>query len=260
MPAREAKITRAEVGLLKRRMDDYRKAHKMAAQLGYQRNVPVWGGATRKLCLRVTAKMGYKSPVGYPTLTMLYNLGVRPKPTTPGHKALKWLGEHRPIEDKGRNNRSARLDRWWRNYAKGKSTYIGSPWCGLTVWAAYYYGAGIDLREATIAYTPSVTANARANKHHVRVIQPKEVREGDLVLFDWAGPDGKTGLDDPAYQTDHIAIARGPVNFKTGTIKTREGNTQPGAFGDQSGRDGGDGVFDRERATYYVICYARVVR
>lgn len=254
------KLTRAETGLLKRRMEDYRKAHKMAPQKGYQALIPVWGGATKKLCLRVTAKMGRRTPIANPDSEMLYDFKIRARPTTPGHKALRWLGEHRVYEGSS-NNRGAKLDSWWREYARGKSTYIGQPWCGLTVWQAFYHGAGIDLREATIVYTPSVTANARAKKHHVVAIQPSQVREGDIVLFDWAGygGDGKA-LNNPAIDTDHIAIARGPIDFKAGTIKTREGNTPAGTAGDQSGHGGGDGVYDRVRAIGYVICYARVVR
>lgn len=254
-------LTTAETGLLKRRLYDYAKTNHVAIPKLYQRLVPTWGGASRRLCKLVTTRMGYTTPIQNPDAHLLYVLRVRkapPVPTTIGHKALKWLGEHR-IREVGANNRGAALDAWWREYGHGPA-FLGEPWCGLTVWEAFYHGAGVDLRSAGVVYTPSATANARANTHQLHILKPSEVQEGDIAIFDWQGMSGDgVASNNPASASDHIAITRGPVNFKAGNVRTREGNTQPGNTGDQSGRDGRDVVADRIRALSYVICFCRVV-
>ena len=226
---------------------------------GVRMNVPTFGKPFRLgVVAPLNAHYGLKGG-GTITVALLKRvadtLGDSPKP---GERALTWLKQNE-IYEGPYNNRGAILDSWWKEY---DPDFLGQPWCGLAVWKSYKEGAGIDLRDSGVIYTPAGTAFARSrgivkdkfgNRYVMTPVSPNVAQPGDIVFFDWQ----RSGLSGPSSAADHVGLARGPA--KGGMLPTIEGNTRPGPGGDQSGHGGGDGVYERERSLDDVLLVATLV-
>lgn len=246
--SRRFKIDRKARGIKKRMK---RAAVKLGVPVpkGFNTRAPYYGTKARELAKRLNKRYGLKEN-GLITVALLNKISetIDP-PINPGQTALRWA-MHNSFQEGVVNNRSFELDRMWVAYRNGSSDFIGSPWCGLFVWAAFMEGSGLDLRQIGVAYTPTVTASAdrrsivtdkRGRKFMLMSVHPSKAKPGDIVTFDW----DYDGPDSEAERTDHIAIIRAE---STAThVLTREGNTQPGNSGDQSGHGGGDATYNRER-------------
>ena len=116
------------------------------------------------------------------------------------------------------------------------------PWCAAFVtWC--YKQAGYELHGYNTAYCPAWLQRCRTSPEIVQVL-PKNVRPGDVVLFDWQ----RDAI------ADHIGFVTSRV--KHGEFQTVEGNTSTGSSGDQSN---GGCVAARTRNVRDVIAFLRVV-
>lgn len=235
---------------IKKRMRRAAVKAGIAIPKGFRANTPYYGAPVRELARRLNKHYGLKEN-SLITVALLHKISeaIDP-PVNPGRKALAWAMSHSFYEGV-RNNRSPEIDAMWRAYRDGGDDFIGSPWCGLYVWASFLEGAGLDLRQVGVAYTPAVTASAdrksvvkdkNGRKYMLMVVPPSKAQAGDIVTFDW----DYDGPDSDASVTDHIGIIRAPSVGST--AYTREGNTQAGNSGDQSGHGGSDGTYNRERS------------
>lgn len=125
----------------------------------------------------------------------------------------------------------------------------GYAWCAAFV-SSIYKEAGYplpDLGSPTsdgFVYVPAGIGYARSNGQAVEVGQTP--LPGDIVMFSW---DGHRFY--PPEVGDHTAILE---SWSPGTVTCVEGNTTPGADGNQG--DGG-GVYRRTRSESLVACYWR---
>ncbi len=225
---------------------------------GYKAAAPWYGAPARDLARALAAKYGLKSGSLITVKLLACVAETLGDAATAGEKALRWLDQHR-IYEGATNNRGAELDAWWREY---DPDFLAQPWCGLSVWKAYKDGAGIDLRDAGIVYTPAMVASiyarravkgADGKRYALTAVAPTAARPGDIVLFDWQ----QSGFGAAAANADHVGLCRGPA--VNGGLPTLEGNTRPGNTGDQSGHGGGDGVYARDRDVSYVLTIATLV-
>lgn len=251
-------VVRPNAVAIKRRMRRAAEKLGVAVPAKYDETRPWYGAPARDLARSLAAAYGLRSGALI-TVELLRRVSVTlGDAATPASAAYRWLDENRAYED-WRNNRSALIDAWWREYDPG---FVAQPWCGLAVWKAYRDGAGVDLRDAGVVYTPAMTASVY-RKHVVSdkagrrfalgVVSPFAARPGDIVLFDWNG----AGFGASSSYADHVGLVRAAA--KNGVLPTLEGNTQPGAAGDQSGHGGGDGVYERERDLRYVLTVATLI-
>jgi len=126
-----------------------------------------------------------------------------------------------------------------RQYQATTGAYY-APWCASFVtWV--FAQAGRKLSGFNTAYCPSSVSSAREAKNGLRVIPAREVRPGDLAMYDWQG-DGVS---------DHIGICASIVQ-SSGDFTCIEGNT---AVGNDS--NGGQ-VMRRARNSRQVICFIRI--
>ena len=252
------RVVRPTAPAIKRRMRAAAEKLGVPIPAGYADKRPWCGKPARDLAALLAKQYGLKSGQLI-TAELLRRISVTlGDAATPGAAAYRWLDENRAYED-WRNNRSALIDAWWKEY---DADFVGQPWCGLAVWKAYKDGAGVDLRDAGVVYTPGLTASIYA-KHVVTdksgkrfalgVVSPFAARPGDIVLFDWSS----AGFGASSTFADHVGLVRAAA--RNGVLPTLEGNTQPGSSGDQSGHGGGDGVYERERDLRYVLTVATLI-
>lgn len=119
----------------------------------------------------------------------------------------------------------------------------GEPWCAMAV-GSWFRQIGRPLPDVgnggpgIFTFCPSAVNYARA---HGEVVGDPQA--GDIVLFDWAHPDGIS---------DHVGIVEKVL--ADGRLQTIEGNTSSDERGSQSN---GGGVFRRVRNRSDVICLWR---
>jgi hypothetical protein len=89
--------------------------------------------------------------------------------------------------------------------------------------------------------------DARLGAHGMSLLTSAQVRQGDIVMFDWGG----AGRQANAFFTDHVGLFDEWINKSAGTFRTIEGNT---AVGNDS--NGGQ-VMRRERSLGSVSAFIR---
>lgn len=149
---------------------------------------------------------------------------------TNGKKAVEFLLAHEGGAETWGFNRGPIIDKW--ELANGHGAYSrgepGWPYCGIGVWSAYKFGAGVTL-PPEIRAVQNIWNYARAGTHGLRVVSLEKAPVGAiLVLF---GTDVHTGLLREKFSPGH------PVH-------TIECNTSPGTTGSQAD---GDGIWRRDR-------------
>jgi CHAP domain len=123
------------------------------------------------------------------------------------------------------------------------------PWCAMFVtWAYIQAGAKESFRKgqrwASVGF---FLTDARGRDWHLMEIGKDQVKQGDLVTFDWEGG----GRGQSPWRSDHIGMFDRWVNKGAGIFKTIEGNT---AVGNDS--NGGE-VMRRERKMSQVSAFVR---
>lgn len=165
-----------------------------------------------------------------------------------GRDATAWLmarmgrTEVAPGHGYGPNRNPEWLDDW--QVRNGHAQYhakieAGWPWCGVALWAAWTFGAGLkvpgEFRSVEWLYW-----NAKANDYGLYVIALADVRPGDLlVLFG---------------QDVHVGMARARYDGGS-TVPTIEGNTSFDDGGDQAN---GGAIAARHRNVGDVVLPIRV--
>jgi len=156
-------------------------------------------------------------------------------------QAANWLLEREGRHENGTPNRADWLDKW--QIANGHPRFgspreEGWPWCGVAVWAAYKYGAGV-LLDGRLRSTDFIFTASAANTEHMFRVPLRQAKKGDLVLLFKRG--------------QHVGMVA--ADYRGGALATIEGNTSPGAAGSQSN---GGGIFRRNRAASEVVAIVRV--
>jgi len=126
---------------------------------------------------------------------------------------------------------------------------VTGPWCAMFV-SFCYVMAGSKLafvKGKRYAYTPYMVQDARDRDWTLLILSKDEVKQGDIVMFDWGG--GGTGKS--PYLTDHTGLFNRWTNKSKGEFTTIEGNT---AIGNNS--NGGE-VMPRSRKLSQVSAFIR---
>lgn len=153
-------------------------------------------------------------------------------------EALRWVGK---TESPAGTNICKPFTTWygWNGW--------GAPWCAVFV--SYCLDkagfAPVEPGKARWAYCPYLLRDARDGKFGLSMASEREAAKGTIVLYDW----DKDGVP------DHVGFATSPVDLRTGTIATVEGNTSPGVEGSQSN---GGGVYQRQRSLRDIIAFVSV--
>lgn len=151
-----------------------------------------------------------------------------------GAKAsVKWaLSQVGTVERPAFSNRGPKVSAWQRNFGMD-----GQPWCGAFVGTALK-AAGLKPSNR-IVYCPYIVEDAKRRRGGYKGFYAWSQRqEGDLVLFRFPGSSATA---------DHVGIY-------IGNGKTVEGNTSPGAGGNQSN---GGGTYVRTRPSSTIVGVAR---
>jgi hypothetical protein len=126
---------------------------------------------------------------------------------------------------------------------------LTGPWCAMFV-SYCYVTAGSKLafvKGKRFAYTPYMVQDARDRDWTLRTLSKDDVRQGDIVMFDWGGG----GMGKSPYLTDHTGLFNRWTNKSKGEFTTIEGNT---AIGNDS--NGGE-VMARNRKLSQVSAFIR---
>lgn len=137
-----------------------------------------------------------------------------------------------------------KYNRWYY----GNTTTKG-PWCAVFVTWAYVLAGSkrAFLKGRRFAYTPYMVQDARDRDWTLRILSKDEVKQGDIVMFDWGGG----GMGKSPYLTDHTGLFEKWTNKTRGEFTTIEGNT---AVGNDS--NGGQ-VMRRNRTVKQVSAFIR---
>jgi hypothetical protein len=153
-------------------------------------------------------------------------------------KALKNAIEDLNKTESPAGSNNIEFSRWYMG-SDGKAwsaAHPGPPYCamGATKW---YVEAGSKelVKGVRYAYCPFIVADARAGNHKLSVVRVRDVKPGDLVMYDWEG----NGV------SDHVGLFEKWVDQKDGYFQAVEANTSPDDSGSQSN---GGGVFRRGQA------------
>lgn len=116
------------------------------------------------------------------------------------------------------------------------------PWCAMFVsWCYVQAGSKKFVKGERYAYTPFLQYAIRHGWYGFRELSLSQVKEGDIVLYDWDGD----GLP------NHVGLFEKWVERRAGTFFAIEGNTGVGNDSD------GGAVERRLRYTYQVSCWGR---
>lgn len=131
------------------------------------------------------------------------------------------------------------------------STWYGirGPWCAMFVtWCYVMAGSTKTFRKGQrYASVPLMIEDARGRDWQLRVLSKDEVKQGDIVTFDWEGG----GMGKSVWLSDHVGLFNRWTNKSKGEFTTIEGNT---AVGNDS--NGGE-VMRRSRKLSQVSCFMR---
>lgn len=158
----------------------------------------------------------------------------------------------RPLREKAFNTATSQLgtkeDPPGSNRVKYSAWYgLVGPWCAMFVtWCYDNHGSKAFQRGSRFAYTPYMVIDAREGKNGLVILEPNEVKRGDIVMFDWEA----RGRRANPYNTDHVGLFDEWITVGK-TFKTIEGNT---AIGNDS--NGGQ-VLRRDRRIENVSAFIR---
>lgn len=131
------------------------------------------------------------------------------------------------------------------------STWYGliGPWCAMFNTFCYVEaGSKESFRKGQrYASVPRMIQAARGHDWKMIVITKDQVKQGDIVTFDWEG----NGMGKSEWLSDHVALFDRWTNKSKGLFKTIEGNT---AIGNDSN---GGAVMRRDRQMRHVSCFIR---
>lgn len=123
------------------------------------------------------------------------------------------------------------------------------PWCAMFV-TFCYAAAGSKIsfvKGKRYAYTPYMVQDARGRDWKLRTLTKDEVKQGDIVMYDWEGG-GRTGS---AYKTDHTGLFEKWTNKSKGLFTAIEGNTST------TNNSNGGAVMRRNRTISQVSAFIR---
>jgi hypothetical protein len=144
------------------------------------------------------------------------------------------------VKESPPNSNKVKYTRWYG---------LTGPWCAMFVtWC--YVGAGslnAFRKGQRFAYTPYMVQDARDRDWTLRPLSKDEVKQGDIVMFDWGGG----GMGKSPYLTDHTGLFEKWTNKSKGMFTTIEGNT---AVGNDSN---GGSVMRRNRTLPQVSAFIR---
>ena len=205
-----------------------------------------------------------------------YWLGYPEKDISPnyGQTLENYLGGHKPLPAAYKTRRAARLKKSQQKPLRTKAFAVAKaqlgikesppgtnkvkftrwygvtgPWCAMFV-SFCYVTAGSKLafvKGKRFAYTPYMVQDARDRDWTLRVVGKDEVKQGDVVMYDWGG--GGTGKS--PYLTDHTGLFEKWTNKSKGMFSAIEGNT---AIGNDSN---GGAVMRRNRTVSQVSAFIR---
>lgn len=176
----------------------------------------------------------YLSGASKPTLLMQQRISARAKKTSLGVAALECAMQSIGVSEHPPGSNKVPFSNWYG---------INGPWCAMFVTYAFVQAGSKAFKKGErYAYCPYMLADAKAHRNNLTLVQAKDVRTGDIVLFDWK----KDGI------ADHVGIVSFPPG-KTTTFTSVEGNT--------SGTNPSDGgmVAQMTRKTTDVIGFVRVL-
>ncbi len=174
----------------------------------------------------------------------------------PGKFAVAYLRGHVGAQETWGKNQGPLLQAWAERLQQLWMHTQQQPWCGEAVQASFLYGANLDLAKlfptVSWVYTPSIVTGIRNGKISVDgkwALSPvawTNAAIGSIVLFDW----------DSDGEANHVGLV---ISRDGDTLTTIEGNTPKSNLGDQSGLQGGDGIWLKERDRSEVIQLGKVV-
>lgn len=143
------------------------------------------------------------------------------------------------IKESPPNTNKVKYTRWYG---------LTGPWCAMfCTWAYVLAGSKAFRKGQRWASVGFFLTDARERDWTLRVIGKDEVKQGDLVTFDWEGG----GTNKSPWQSDHIGLFEKWTNKSRGEFSTIEGNTSV------SNNSNGGQVMRRNRTLGQVSSFVR---
>lgn len=146
------------------------------------------------------------------------------------------------VEHPAGSNDGPRIRKWWQS--AGYTSPV--PYCACFVACAVQHATRKRVKASQLGgYCPAIVSMARSNRYGLRIVQLKDARPGDIVMFDFG------------HETyDHTGLF---LSHDGDSIRTIEANTSPDTSLDQSiqAQANGGGVFRRRRSRSLVSAVVR---
>lgn len=149
--------------------------------------------------------MKYLTGAVKPNILMRQRAKSRKTKSMIGERAIHIAAQYEGVSEQPPGSNEVMFARWYG---------IIGPWCAMFVtYCMVQAGSKGFQRGNRWAYCPFMYDDAKHNRNGLTIISSKNVRPGDVVLFDWNG-DGTA---------DHVGMTTSVV--KNGRFTTIEGNT-----------------------------------
>jgi hypothetical protein len=165
----------------------------------------VFGYPEKQITDEYTSELeGYLSHRTKPGIIMQQRIKSRNNSNI-GEKAIQIAGQFEGVSEQPAGSNKVVFSNWYG---------IIGPWCAMFVtYCMVSAGSKAFEKGNRWAYCPFILADAKAHRNGICIVEPKNMRAGDVVLFDW-------NLDGTP---DHVGMTTSAMTGKTFT--TIEGNT-----------------------------------